>query len=135
MTDTSKLRQRVNALREAKANDQFYIDLLEKWADEILSGPPENGKLKEVAANYKGMLDIIRKSDFLATGYLMMLDALEFYANRENWGGFEEEDGFLWQNEFIPADLFKQDYSNEVGTIMTAGRRAREVLAKLEKEG
>lgn len=60
------------------------------------------------------------------------IEALKFYGDKENWCGFDEEQGFIWLNSFVSSP---QDYENLEGTVMTAGRKAREALAKLKREG
>lgn len=58
--------------------------------------------------------------------------ALGFYADSNNWLGFNEEQGFVWSNEFCPDG---QDYENLEGTCMVAGKLARQALASIEKRG
>ena len=55
-------------------------------------------------------------------------EALEFYADKDNWygdGPESEERGYYWCNRFMPQE---QDYSNQCGTVMVAGDRARQAL-------
>ena len=58
-------------------------------------------------------------------------EVVSFYGDPDNWGGGEEEQGYLWQREFLPTP---QDYSNTEGSIMTAGHRARKALTQPNRE-
>lgn len=62
----------------------------------------------------------------------LAIRALEFYANRGHWGGFEEEeDGLLFGNAML-GDGVVNDYDPEPNsTCYTAGRTAREALEKI----
>lgn len=73
---------------------------------------------------------LAQENKALRAELLAAKEVIEFYGDKSNWLGFEEEQGFVWSNEFCPHG---QDYENTEGTCMTSGKRARRAIDRLNK--
>lgn len=116
------------------------------WICEKEFGPlTEDEKLIHVIEKsaYLQQLDDLNlmehKLDKAEAKYDKAVEALEFYADPNNWSGFEERNGYLYQDQISPDwNISKEpmpdsdlDQPEKCATIYCGGKRARQTLKEL----